>query len=70
MGGGSNDLGGNHMVFLGGGTDGRSVVANRSVRQQFKRWTIGGGHQNTTIIIIIIIITIMFISYIAQSNMR
>ena len=29
--------------FLGGGTDGRSVVANRSVRQQFKRWTIGDG---------------------------
>lgn len=34
--------------FFGGGTDGRSVVANRSVRQQFKRWTIGGDHQNTT----------------------
>lgn len=48
MRGGSEDLGGNHMVFLGGGTDGRSVVANRSVRQQFKRWTIRGDHQNTT----------------------
>ena len=32
-GGKGEDLGGNHMVFLGG-TDGRSVVANRSVRQQ------------------------------------
>lgn len=29
--------------FFWGGTDGRSVVANRSVRQQFKRWTIGDG---------------------------
>ena len=33
IGGKGEDLGGNHMVFLGG-TDGRSVVANRSVRQQ------------------------------------
>ena len=41
-GGEGEDLGGNHRVFLGG-TDGRSVVANRVQKVDYR-----GDHQNTT----------------------